>query len=207
MHVEPAPQRFPHAPQLFGSLASTAQVPFGHVTPPVPQTHWPDTHVAPVPQRVPHAPQLFGSLATTAQPPLEHMIAPVPHVHTPDVQTPPAPHDTPQRPQFSGSWATFAHPVEQAIWFAGQMHVPFEQAWQTRPHRPQLLKSLDVFTQVPLQAVRPAEHVMLLLTPVSVRVPPSFPVPGGAPHAVARTNIARPTIENSRLDRFMRDLP
>ena len=55
VHVSPAPQTLPHAPQLRGSVSVSVHRP-PHVVPPV-QVHTPETHVSTSPHARAHAPQ------------------------------------------------------------------------------------------------------------------------------------------------------
>ena len=62
--VMPLPHDTPQAPQLFGSLVVSVQVPL-QLVPPLahgpPGTHAPAWHVVPLPQTTPQAPQLLLS--------------------------------------------------------------------------------------------------------------------------------------------------
>jgi hypothetical protein len=156
LHVEPAPQRVPHMPQLRGSVCVLVHVVPPHIVMPVPHTHTPETHDAPMPHARPHAPQLLASLETSAQPPFMQRIAPAPHVHMPIAHVPPGPHETAQEPQCAGSVASEAQVVPQATWPAGHMHAPIAQgvpAGHAWPHIPQFDVLLCRSTQLPLHTV------------------------------------------------------
>jgi hypothetical protein len=78
----PLGQTLPHAPQLFGSLVVSVQVPLHSVCPvgqPVPPVQVPPVQVCPEAQALPQAPQLFGSVPRLVQVPLQ-LVWPVPQV-------------------------------------------------------------------------------------------------------------------------------
>jgi hypothetical protein len=118
-HVAPIGHMCPHVPQLFGSLATTAQPPPGQRIAPVPHVQTPDVHMPPVPQFRPHAPQFDVSVASIA-----HVVAqatkPAPHWHAPAVHVDPVGHMCEHAPQFALSVCGFTHVEPQII--IGALH-------------------------------------------------------------------------------------
>jgi hypothetical protein len=162
-----APQAFPQAPQLAGSLERSAQVPAQQALPAgqsplLPQVQAPLTQLSPAAQTVPQLPHaLFSGVQTPLQQtwpgtqfaslaqPDAQKLAPVAGLvwqcwpatqQVPAQQTWPAPQAVPQLPQ----WLSV---------FSG-VQTPPQQPWpvvQTVPQAPQLLGSLRMLTQTLLQ--------------------------------------------------------
>ncbi len=158
VQVIPVPQRLPQRPQLFGSLATSAQPPPVQAIAPAPHMHMPEEHVPPAHDR-PHAPQLFASVARSAQVVAQATREP-PHAHAPAVQVEPVGHARPHVPQFAPSVWRLTHtplhgtipPVHVSGW-----QVPLVQTsvrLQPLPQRPQLARSVDASTQLAPQRIR-----------------------------------------------------
>jgi hypothetical protein len=94
------PQARPQAPQLFGSLETSAQLPFVQRTVPAPQVHMPIAHIPPGPQETMHEPQCAGSVASEAHA-LPQATCPVGHTHTPEMQGAAVGQARPHIPQFA----------------------------------------------------------------------------------------------------------
>jgi hypothetical protein len=127
-------------------------------------------------QTVPQAPQLSTSVLVSTQVPLQQLSVPGhsplvdPHVHCPLTQLSPGEQALPQLPQFERSLAVFTQTPPQLVSPVRQ-HMPLLAVWpskqqrpllqmpatmklgQTLSHWPQLLASVCVLTQLPLQSV------------------------------------------------------
>jgi hypothetical protein len=104
-HAAPAGHTVPQAPQLFGSVAVSVQVPLQLVSPATGQLHPPSAQTSPAAHCTPQRPQLFGSVARSVQVPLQFTSPAVEQVQTPSAQMSPAGHTTPQAPQLFTSVA------------------------------------------------------------------------------------------------------
>jgi hypothetical protein len=119
----------PQAPQLRGSLATSAHDPFMHRTVDAAHMHTPDVQVPPGPQPRPHMPQFAVSVARFAQPDA-HATWAAAHWHAPAVHVAPLGHARPQAPQWALSVCRFAHTPAQMTCGAVQVppHVPLTQS-------------------------------------------------------------------------------
>jgi hypothetical protein len=178
VHVWPAAQAVPQAPQFIALLCSSTHVGAGAIGAQsvCPAAHMgraeaqrPAMQLCPAAQAVPHAPQLAGSESSVAQPipqrvwPMGHIAVPV-HIPAPHVW--PIAQVRPQAPQFKLSVAVSTHVPLQFVCPAGHIIIelpqrPAVQTWpaeQTVPHAPQFIVSVCVLVQTPLQRVSPPPH-------------------------------------------------
>lgn len=157
MHVPlmqncPAPQTFPHRPQLELSADTSRHTPphtrFGaaHGV-----THAPAVQSWPAAQRFPHRPQLARSPETSEQL-VPHIIRGAGQVlmHVELLHACPAPHARPQPPQLAPSDAMLTHDEPHRVAPTGHTHTPAEHAvpaGQAFPQLPQLVGSDEVSLQ------------------------------------------------------------
>lgn len=109
-HWLPGPQRFPHVPQLRGSLVVSVHTPLQLVVP-APHVHVPLEQLAPVEQMLPQVPQLLGSVDVSVHALLQS-VCPVAHdpAHMPLEHTGVAPvHAVAHVPQLFGSLSVSVH--------------------------------------------------------------------------------------------------
>jgi hypothetical protein len=111
----------PHAPQFWGSLPTSVQVP-PHESDEAGQAHLPSLHDWPAGHAVPQAPQFFGSFVVSTHP-ASHFVRPRAHAgrQAPFAQTSPGSHAWPQEPQLFGSIARSKHSVPHADCPAAQV--------------------------------------------------------------------------------------
>ena len=160
-HWCPGSQRFPHEPQLRGSIRRSAHR--------APHCEKPGSHeqtlaeqFAPGPHCWPHAPQLNAFDVKSTQAPLQS-VNPLSHfsAHADREQTWPLMHTLVQEPQCAGSLVVSVHTPSQRIWPFGQAQLPLTHEvppLQRTPHAPQLARSVFVSTHASPHCVRLDGH-------------------------------------------------
>jgi hypothetical protein len=158
----PAGQTLPHVPQLKSSVRVLVHTP--GLFPLLPQTvglvggqlQAPAAHMPPLGQTVPHALQSVTLVCRFWQP-SGHAVVPVGHPQTPLVHTAPGPwgHFMPHWLQLAGSVLTLVQTFPQMLLIpVGHVHVPLMHdppCGHALPHVPQLVSSVSVSVQAPLQ--------------------------------------------------------
>jgi hypothetical protein len=171
LHTAPAPQLFPHVPQLsrlvWRSSQAPASTPPGQTVSLSGQPHAPLVHAAPAGHAMPQAPQFDVSLIASTQvviPSEVHGTRPVAHPawHAPSRQWFPGPQLTLHEPQYMGLDVMSMHLPLQGVRPAAHTQAPAVQvapAVQTSPQVPQFDGSFAGFTHPPAQSVWPAPQV------------------------------------------------
>jgi hypothetical protein len=166
-HWLPGPQRFPHIPQLRGSVVVSVHAPLQLVVP-APQVHMLLTQLAPAGHTLPQLPQSLGSDVVSTHALLQ-LVCPVAHdvVHAPLEQTCPLPQTLPHAPQLFGSPCVFVQTPLHRWPLLKHVHVPIVHVvppLQTVPQAPQLALSVCSSTHAP-------PHCTWVPVQLSVHVP------------------------------------
>jgi hypothetical protein len=142
-----------HAPQLAGSVMTSAHTPLQAVVP-AGQAQWPETHAAPTGHAMPHAPQLFGSWVVSTQP-FGQLVSPIPQTQAVTGGAPkvwhiaPAPHTTPHEPQLELSLVRSTQAPPQVVGLSGgQPQTPEVQTPLTRQAMPHWPQSEELFERL-----------------------------------------------------------